>query len=1299
MKKLISIFLLTIMCLFLTDTLTGLKAEAAEKAEQSGIAVSISSNRDDYTAAEDAQISYSIRNTNDADLDGVNWELQLPDGLAAKSGNLSGENLRIRAGESYEGSVSVEITSPDTTEAVTDTAETTTANGTTTAPAVKAGEQKSAIGIFGIIAAAAALAWIARKRSRKLFGILSVFFCAGMIAVSAPVRIFAADEEGISIEAEKTVKIDGTNYTIKLNVSADALQEAAAPSELYAWAEYSKEDKSIKIKWQTQEDASGYSVYDKADPETPLAEVKDGTEYVYPLDEATKAKYVFFVEAKTADGKQTVSNDVTLRRNSDGSYTFSDIDSDRDGLDDLDEISRKTDRLSPDTDGDGLTDGYEVSLASTDPLAADTDENGTQDGSEDFDGDGIPTQQEGQHRTNPYAADSDEDGFPDSYEIMNGMNPTTADPITIDKEKASVVKDYTLTDIEALNENEEYPLEIFYNDDKFIKRINGIYTTDKIQNAQDALYSLYHIKSLLGMNDPAAELIFIKTVMSQWSVAYSFNQVYQGVEAEGRTVTVTCKKDGKISAISSGYLNADHFKKLNLKPTVTKQQLRKIVNSGSDKPIEIFSSELCIRMNPEAVLVYRVATSAQKTVWIDAHTGKIVYEKNNLIMLYSGHYAVEALDEYSKSRFIDVQLVNDGTTDTYYMRYDDFKTGTYQYNDTYVRNAYSTGTLPDVESSGGIPAYNRTIDLSDPNHPFTPSRDGWDTQAVSAYCNFFEVRKRYASKGYYGLNGKNGSASIFVHANDIFGYGTTTANAGYCLVTIPGGSTYDAVFFTDQCERFATYANDHYVFGHEYGHSVVEHNKAQLGAFNTMFMDTVNEAYADVFGCWVDQKWAARSAPLRDITNPHNSGNPKKIGDKNYNANTTDPHLNSTIISYAAYLLDTKYSYSRDELFDVFKESVKDLSDSLTTFDEIRTSLASAARTIGYSKEKVLEIYDAFEEVGVTRPKSSAKIIAKEGSKYIKHATVAISNGDTNKTGLTDDNGTVLFDDLLVGSHEVMVSVLAGPTIRTTVLVLEDEQAVCVIDLLAASTNYDWDLFDHYDFQQAIGPTLPQHIEFNRKDIKMRGYTEVPFKDFLLTHENDDPDSFVHGAAKILSFSIERDQADWHTLEGGGFLFDVSITQPSEGTDDAEENGAEGGEKEGSEAESGGEIAAGSEGFLTAHCVLVTRDGLKIYYLENVDIALFRNGKLGRIDYIGQKLGDYSYDIGDVNAHHSISINIRKGAVETISILDSSKIVVENLEVEKLDGDDYGPITSHDDHWCEQESWFTFSNIAMSNVN
>lgn len=58
------------------------------------------------------------------------------------------------------------------------------------------------------------------------------------------------------------------------------------------------------------------------------------------------------------------------------------VDSDKDGLSDVEELRRGTDPQKPDTDGDGLTDGDEVYKYKTDPLNADTDGDGYPDGTE-----------------------------------------------------------------------------------------------------------------------------------------------------------------------------------------------------------------------------------------------------------------------------------------------------------------------------------------------------------------------------------------------------------------------------------------------------------------------------------------------------------------------------------------------------------------------------------------------------------------------------------------------------------------------------------------------------------------------------------------------------------------------------------------------------------------------------------------------------------------------------------------------------------------------------------------------------
>ncbi len=104
------------------------------------------------------------------------------------------------------------------------------------------------------------------------------------------------------------------------------------------------------------------------------------------------------------------------------------LDLDDDGLTDIEETSRGTDRANADTDGDGLSDGAEVMEWFTDPLSNDTDGDGLEDGEEvmvsftdprlnDTDGDNLPDALELLIGTSPRLADSDRDGLPDGDEM------------------------------------------------------------------------------------------------------------------------------------------------------------------------------------------------------------------------------------------------------------------------------------------------------------------------------------------------------------------------------------------------------------------------------------------------------------------------------------------------------------------------------------------------------------------------------------------------------------------------------------------------------------------------------------------------------------------------------------------------------------------------------------------------------------------------------------------------------------------------------------------------------------------
>ncbi|MDD3563872.1 MAG: OmpA family protein [Candidatus Cloacimonetes bacterium] len=127
------------------------------------------------------------------------------------------------------------------------------------------------------------------------------------------------------------------------------------------------------------------------------------------------------------------------------------IDTDGDGLTDMDEQKYGTDPNNPDTDGDGLSDGDEVHKYRTNPLKADTDGDGLNDYQEvmqyktdplkvDTDNDGLSDYDEVMvHKTNPLLKDTDGGGMEDGAELRVSKNPLDPKDDMIDLTEAKPI--------------------------------------------------------------------------------------------------------------------------------------------------------------------------------------------------------------------------------------------------------------------------------------------------------------------------------------------------------------------------------------------------------------------------------------------------------------------------------------------------------------------------------------------------------------------------------------------------------------------------------------------------------------------------------------------------------------------------------------------------------------------------------------------------------------------------------------------------------------------------------------------
>ncbi|MEO8615219.1 MAG: binary toxin-like calcium binding domain-containing protein [Luteolibacter sp.] len=99
-------------------------------------------------------------------------------------------------------------------------------------------------------------------------------------------------------------------------------------------------------------------------------------------------------------------------------------DPDYDGLTTAQEFNTYlTNPRQPDTDGDGLSDGWEISYGYSALINNETDADPTNDPNADPDGDGLDNAAEDQLGTNPTNADTDGDGASDFAEAQGGSNP------------------------------------------------------------------------------------------------------------------------------------------------------------------------------------------------------------------------------------------------------------------------------------------------------------------------------------------------------------------------------------------------------------------------------------------------------------------------------------------------------------------------------------------------------------------------------------------------------------------------------------------------------------------------------------------------------------------------------------------------------------------------------------------------------------------------------------------------------------------------------------------------------------
>ncbi len=212
-----------------------------------------------------------------------------------------------------------------------------------------------------------------------------------------------------------------------------------------------------------------------------------------------------------------------------------------------------------------------------------------------------------------------------------------------------------------------------------------------------------------------------------------------------------------------------------------------------------------------------------------------------------------------------------------------------------------------------------------------------------------------------------------------------------------------------------------------------------------------------------------------------------------------------------------------------------------------------------------------------------------------------------------------------------------------------------VTDMTHVHSGHDsWYIdFNGFTIPPLVETSDHNHVQITNdgKTLTFYGYTAPAYKDFMLT--DDSP-----SGKKIITFDMDESKVDYHSMEGGGFLFNTEIN---------------------------------SEGKLSGYAILYVQGFVKVYRIDGVNAEDLHNEKGKTLSAVAGVAEVASYPKG-ASTQHTIKII----ATDTkLSMWDNGEQIIKDLALPTVYGDEFGPIVSHMNHSCGIISIFAFDNMKL----
>lgn len=654
----------------------------------------------------------------------------------------------------------------------------------------------------------------------------------------------------------------------------------------------------------------------------------------------------------------------------------------------------------------------------------------------------------------------------------------------------SDIEDYNVIELEKINKDSEYPVEIDYNEEGTqVEFISGKFTAVKIDSLESALKSIYSVKTILGISDPQTELVWQATNHDGISLAYTFSQEYNNIPVYGRSVTVAAdEKTGNSQSINSSFIATDTLIQVKTTADLSIDEVASKIGAS-----DINNSYLTIyslgNYKNSPVLAYVIRTNGRVIV-ANAQNGDVITSYLTQKDWGDSSTTGSGKNELEQTVTFPVQFHQ---WDFYFYYQEDVQ------RKIYIHGDKSSPITHEINTSWG------------------------DKTANSAYTNVITVYDWYKTHlGRNSIDNNGMTIDVNVHnfknETDLWGE-KITDNAHW------DGDNKEMCFFENESGGTPTVAACLDVIAHEMTHGVFQYSIEQSRTDKskpfdeffpyTNYTGSINEGYADVFGYFIDDaNWTMGEnwGTIRSLSNPEQYDDPIILDGTNYvpnrNINEMQPdgeafimshnnitidqlknsytklkkagkvnnydeylfylyqstlvHTNSSLVYHTVYLMN-KYGVPKDKLEKIWYNSMCLGYDSTSNYHTVRKFLIQAAKNNHLTDKEISAVRRAFDDEKIFSEKGnvSIKFVDVDGNAMTEKINVSVNmqrlKEDAPQPILfidTDTVGTTGKNDIYFGTYETKISIPGYKSFEAKVIINEGETTELIVPVVPEGDGF-----------------------------------------------------------------------------------------------------------------------------------------------------------------------------------------------------------------------------------------------------